>query len=546
MIFLFVFLQLESLEFEVPIEESSYLSQLEDLIEHPINPNRATIEDWIKIPFLSPVSAYRLVENRGQYRSLDDLATAGIDRATLQMLTPFIKVGKPYRKRFLRSRVRYLLYNLDSLDDHRLYSKTTADFKGVRTYLTSERDPYEDSYIDYLGYGFVLEEKHLKAAIGKYDIEAGEGVILGPEPFDFLRDYDFQSPRRGVIPYTQVSENRGFYGLAIGFQDIYTFLSRYYLDASVSSDTVRGIDYSGIHDDSASITDRDLIREDVIGLGGQANISDNLIGIKGYRLTYDPPLRPIDSLPFYGNQLTIFGLDLRRYGRFGEIFGEVGLSNDVIGGIGGFVARLPILSVTGAWSFYPQDFYSPHGGIVETGKHTIITNIELSKAKLRVGLRNYYQLKLSDQESYYDLRPYFRNQFGQFKTDIEFRQRIGDIPSYERGSSFKLSYRFKFVDLNARLLERIYPDKQPSTYLGISSTIRYRIFRLTGGIGSYSCPEGMIYVYEPDLPGRINTVVFSGSGLQRFIVIGLRPYVGVNFYFKYSKNSLGLQTDLTL
>ncbi|HIE06296.1 MAG TPA: helix-hairpin-helix domain-containing protein [bacterium (Candidatus Stahlbacteria)] len=546
MIILLIILQLEPLEFETLIEESSYLSQLEDLINHPINPNRARIEDWIRIPFLSPISAYRLVSHRGNYRSLDDLAIAGVDEATRKMLSPFIRIGKPYKRRLLRSRVRYQVFNLDSLDDHRLYSRTITEVKGVKTYLTTERDPYEDSYLDYLGYGLVIERKRLKVAIGRYDIESGEGVVLGPEPFDFLRDYDFQSPRRGIIPYTQVAENKGFNGLAISYLGIYTFVSRFFLDGSVSNDTVRGIDYTGIHDDSVSLARKDLIREDVIGLGAQFSLSDNLIGIKGFRLQYDPPLRPDDSLPFYGKRLMPIGIDLRRYGDLGEVFGEIGIVNKKVGGIAGFVARLPSLSVTGAWSHYPQRFYSPHGGIVESGRNTVIANIELSKPRFRVGLRSYYQLKLSDQTSYYDLRPCLYSRFGRFQTEIELRQRLGSIPSYDRGSSFKTSYRFRYGNLQIRLLERIYPDKRPSTYLGVASTIRYKIFRLTGGIGSYSCPEGVIYLYEPDLPGRFNTVVFSGSGVQKYLILGFYPYAGVNLYFKYSERVVGLQVDLTL
>ena len=545
MIILFFLLQLENLELDIPIEESSYQSELEYLLDHPLNPNRARIEDWLRIPFLTPVDAYRLVENRGSYKSSEDIIRSGISRDKLTLLKPFIRIGKIRRSKKLRLRWRYQIFNLDSLEDARLYTKTTARLGSYEFFFTTEKDPYEDSYFDYLGYGLVIKGTGINLGLGRYDLELGEGVILGPEPFLFLKDYNFQSPRRGIIPYTKVAENDGFYGIALSYNGLYAFLSRFRLDAVVSDDTIRGIDYTGSHKDSATIADKDRLREDILGIAYQFSIDDNIVGLKGYHLNYRPGIFPDDSLPFTGEKINLFGLDFRRYGRNGEVFFEAGLADRTPGLISGFVFRFGDLGASGNWGYYPPNFYSPHGGIVETGKQVISTNLTFLKREYELGLRSYYQIRLANDDAYYDLRPYLKNRFGPFTTDLELRFRTGDVPTYHRGSSFRIIYKGDIIKIFVRMVERTYPDEPSSFYTGLGFSTIINFLRLTGGIGRYLCPGGPIYIYQPDLPGRFNTVVLTDKGVEYYLILSLNFLKRSRVYLKVSDRVLSLQTDLT-
>ncbi|RKX71779.1 hypothetical protein DRP53_00395 [candidate division WOR-3 bacterium] len=541
---LFIFLTLEELELERPIEESSYLTQLEYLAQHPIDPNQAKIEDWLLIPFISPVEAYRLVEGKGSYQSLEDLRQAGLDRDRIAMLRPFVRIGKEIKRSHSDIRLRYQLFNPESLSDSRLYTRTQFQGEKIRLFLTTEKDPYERSYLDYLGGGILIRQGRLTGAIGRYHLELGEGLLLGPEPFDFLRDYDFQSPRRGIIPYPGVGENYGLFGVALSYRGFIGFYSNYRLDGSVRNDTIRGIDYQGLHTDSASLANRDRLREVVYGLGYQLGLGDDIIGIKGYRLRYRPGIYPEDSLPFYGEDLNLWAIDLRRYGHLGELFFEGGFSGRSFGLIGGFIARIGELGLSGTWSHYPPDFYSPHGGIVEPGRDLLTANIGLIRSEYRIGLRSCYRYRIDDESEYYDLRPYLNYHLPPFRSELELRYRFGSIPSYERGASFRFTYRLSKLRLRLRIVDRTYPDEPTGLYGGVEITIFHRYYRLTLGYGRYSAP-GPIYIYQPDLPGRFNTLVLSGSGQEYYLIIGLKPLIGMKFYLKLSNRVFGLQTDLT-
>jgi hypothetical protein len=87
-------------ELDVPDTQHAYLSEwLEELLESPLDLNRADVEDLIEIPFVSATEATSIVRHRlenGPFTTSDSLASIrGLDPLIARRLQPFVMVGAP-------------------------------------------------------------------------------------------------------------------------------------------------------------------------------------------------------------------------------------------------------------------------------------------------------------------------------------------------------------------------------------------------------------------------------------------------------------------
>ena len=87
-------------ELDVSDAEHAYMSEwLEELLQTPLDINRADFEDLIEIPFMSATEAISIVRHRleyGPFTSADSLASIrGLDPLIAKRLRPFVVVGAP-------------------------------------------------------------------------------------------------------------------------------------------------------------------------------------------------------------------------------------------------------------------------------------------------------------------------------------------------------------------------------------------------------------------------------------------------------------------
>jgi DNA uptake protein ComE-like DNA-binding protein len=85
------------IEQDVALPKTTFIQQmLEDLIKNPVDLNSADYEDLLKIPYLTPVLAYRIIENRKSkynFKSVFELTEiTGIDKELFERIKSFVTI----------------------------------------------------------------------------------------------------------------------------------------------------------------------------------------------------------------------------------------------------------------------------------------------------------------------------------------------------------------------------------------------------------------------------------------------------------------------
>lgn len=560
MIFLFI-ITIANTDFWETEQQKDFeviLLDLENLKNNPIDLNTADLKDLVKIPFLKVADCLRIIgyrEKFGLFESVDDLyKIGGLDKALIEEICPYVAVKiKPIKWKSLQNRLR-IQKDIKESGSAEYYTKTTLDINDDKIFLITERDPYETSPIDYYSAGIVVDEGKRRFALGKYNLDFGSGVMLSSVG-SFFQGVDFRmlTGERGIMPYTSVIENGGFFGAALSdslFLDYCLFYSNQKLDGRV--DTLGyawSFDESGNHIDSSSIARKDRIREEIFGYNLQYYKNNIQLSQRTYWSDYEPPFVCKDSLTeFYGKNYWLGGMEIKYYAEQFLVFAEICRSfQNRLGGVFGWSGLMPYnFEFNLATKYFNPGFYAPKG--IEAEKDYLGTYFDLTNCSrlIEAGTTlNIYTNNAADT-SHYDLRLKFAKTLGIAETKIQFRWLYREIYKELSGSRVFLRIRpKKFLYLDLRLEDKyVYEDTLKNGIFGgielgletkvITTKIRYGIF----DIDNYSA---RIYVYEPDLPGIVNNRMVYGKGNYGFIYLVLKPIKNIDIgikYFAMEKDSL--------
>jgi hypothetical protein len=514
---------------------------VEQLRRSPIAINIAPLDDLMTIPFLSFSDCQRLINDRrlhGFFHSPHDLERIpGFDRVLIGQILPFITFGRKevvYDKTTMRLRMitgfPWIHYREE------VYGRMRCYLPPYTCYGVAEKDFYEEHYLDYWTAGVVTEYNTGTFAFGKFNLDLGSGVMLSPLGSIYsTTDLHLLIRERGIIPYTSVNENSGFFGAAIADSILLKFVIFYSsqkLDGRIDSlGFVRSLDKSGDHIDSASIERKDRIDEECVGCDIRYKNGAMEIASRAYLCRYEPPFVCTDSmLQFYGNTFYMAGLQVRYTGDASLIFAEVARGHqDRIGGICGICGELPVADISVTTRYFPVGYYSPKGveassgtreGIIVIKNRSRIANLVaqimvernagsdtthysayLTAEKKIKFVRIKLQMRWHYQEQAIDLsgsRVFLRMQaFDGFWADIRLEERyVFTADSIDRGL-------YGCFELGARI--------------GVFTTrMRYGVF----ATDSYA---SRLYVYEIDLPGMVNNRLVYGRGSYGFIHCSWKP-----------------------
>lgn len=543
------------------------LLDLENIKNNPIDINTAGLNDLTKIPFLKVVDCLRIIgyrEKYGLFESVDDLyKVAGLDKSLIEEIKPYVAVKtKPVKLKQFENRVR-VQKDIKEYGSEEYYTRTILDVNDYRVFLITEKDPFENSFVDYYSAGVVIDENKRKFVLGKYNLDFGPGVMLSSVG-SFFQGIDFRllTHERGIIPYTSAIENSGFFGAALSdslLLNYCLFYSNQKLDGRIdTAGYACSFDQSGNHIDSASIARKDRIREEIFGYNLEYRNNNIEISQRAYWSEYEPPFVCEDSLVgFYGRNYWLAGVGGKYYAEQFIVFAEVCRSfQNRFGGIFGWTGLLPYnFEFNLATKYFSPGFYAPKGAEAEKDYLGAYFDLENSSPLVNVGTSlNIYTDNIADSNNY-DVRLNLSRSFRVAETKIQFRWLYREVEKELSGSKAFLRIRpKKFLYLDLRLEDKYsYEDTLKKGIFGavelgletkiINAKIRYGIF----DTDSYSA---RVYAYEPDLPGIINNRTLYGTGNYGFVYFSFNPVKAIKFSFKYfamAKDSLtqriGAQLD---
>ncbi len=341
----------------------------------------------------------------GQLLSIYELqAIPGFDVFTIRKILPFVAIDemrsdtRPLLQRIIEEKNNFLLVRMErtvekskgfqpadtnsrgdlsprySGNRNKVYSRfRISRSKDFSIGVTMEKDAGErinfnnkvKSYgPDFLSYHLVLENqrKWKSLAIGDYQIQLGQGLILGAGFNPGKGSETITTIRRsstGIRPYSSILESGFFRGGAatysMGSFDIMEFYSHQFVDAGTQNDTtisdfdefVSSIQATGFHRTDTELNNKDQVREQVIGTNvtyrsGNGNWS---MGLTFVNTRYDVPIikRPnnYNQFEFQGNSNYSTGLFSNFLWQNLNFFGEAAISKSGgTGAIGGIIASL--------------------------------------------------------------------------------------------------------------------------------------------------------------------------------------------------------------
>jgi hypothetical protein len=344
---------------------------LNELRSRPVDLNRADLVELMRIQSLSPELASRILTVRdsvGGLRSPSDLRRLGLlDSLELEKLTPFVRVGSAPSKGSLQIVMRVSSESLGHIARRHAAQAQRIQAAAGRFGLVvlAARDAGESELCDLLAGGVAFRNVRTSVLFGNFELHAGQGLVFGRPHFQLgIPDATAWAAEPATLP-RGFAENTLLQGGSltqrIGPLRTGVFVSRQRLDAQPLSDScVRGIDYSGRHDDSVSRAGQRLLGEDFAGTRMEFCGSRLGAGVSGFTNRYSRRISP-SGAGFRGQGLSVLGAD--------AIWqpSEYRLGLELAQTIGhGWAGALDLrgrwagLEMRFGFVHYERDFYSPH------------------------------------------------------------------------------------------------------------------------------------------------------------------------------------------
>lgn len=513
-----------------------------DLLNNPLDINSADYEDFLQVPYISPVLAKAIIDYRktnGDFNKVDDiLLVKGIDEELLARIRPFLTIKTKPINKIAEIRIRTVSDSFAlnrALKDWSINNRIKANYGKFDLVLLNDKDFFETNLLDFYGLSLSYSDQREQLIIGNYLLGFGNGLLFTKPFYNYLAAKSFGGfEPKELSSLTSPLENNSLFGIAdkqiLGEFSISGYLSSYYLDAEIDSNgIVKKIDYTGKHTDSTSIANKDKLREDLIGARFSRKIATWGIGVSCYHTRYNQPFAPEDSTnSFYGNQLTLLGIDgsgiIGNYYLTTELAYTLGFGFGFVWGILGDWKPLKVsFNLTGN----QKNFYSPHGTSYSLAnkKGNLNGNFNLNY--------DFYHFRfLIDGSTKTDfivdslpakIETGIERKEGKLKIGLIYKRTLKDDVSQSQGTKLDLNYDFfKNFTLGFR-----FEDRQSLTKNGrgilfrLNGDFSYHSFDYTGRIYWFevTSSDSRIFAYEPFFSGLGGNESFSDKGIRHFSFI---------------------------
>lgn len=516
---------------------------LDELKNNPLDINTAGYDELSKIPYLTPINVNRILQVRkkkGKFQSISELLEiSGFDSELLNNIKPFIKIQSSLPAK-IKSQVQVKII-LDSLKDISqtkeweitTHSKLLLKHLGtdINIYYLTDKDAKEKSLTDFSSSSVSITTKTNRILLGNYTLNFGSQLIFaGPNSYlNPSKNFSLE-PIRALSEVRSVYNYPSLFGIAYFYQlsdfGVYTYLSSTYLSADIKDNYVNRIYYYTKFIDSITITRRNQLRSDLLGIRVTYFQPSFLVGITTYHNRYDKRFAPKDSTnSFYGSSLNLVGIDGRTH--YGNYFlrGEIGYSlHSGFGASGQIIGDWRFLKVN--FDIYAQqkNFFSPYS------RWKSLTN---RKDQIYAKFNIYYNLLGFKMYFYTSTKQDFildslparvqfrlnRNQ-GPFQFGLVLKSNYKEAVLTTYGTRFDFNYQIlKNLNLIMSIEDRYVKDS-PKTgkllYWGARLNTHY--FKLESRIYYFliNSSDCKIYAYESGSQGLSRNFAFNKKGIRVF------------------------------
>jgi hypothetical protein len=509
---------------------------LDDLLNNPLDINTADYEDFLSLPYLSPVLARAIIDYRktkGDFNRLDDfLSVPGIDECLLAKIRPFLAIKRKPISKSAELKIRAVNDSFDLNPNWSLYNRIKLKYGKIGLVLLTDKDALESNPLDFYGASLSYSASKEQLIIGNYLVSFGAGLLFTKPFYDYLAVKSFGSfETKEISPMTSPLENNSLLGLAYAraIQDFSFsgFLSSNRLDAEIDSNgIIQKINYDGKHVDSTTIANKDKLSEDLIGLRIGYKKQSWKFSIGGYHNRYNHNFSPEDSThSFFGNQLTVLGIDgagiISNYYLTAELAYSLGYGFSVATGLVGNWKPLKVsLNLIGN----QRGFYSPHGRSYSlVNKKDNLNgnfNLQYDFSRFRIFFYGSTKTNFLTDSLPAKIEPGIERKEGKLKIGLSYKRTLKDDVSLSQGTRLDLDYDFtKNFNIGFRLEDRHSLIKSGrGILLRISSDLNYQNFDYAGRIYWFeiTSSDSRIFAFEPGFSGLGRNHSFSDQGMRHY------------------------------
>jgi len=451
--------------------------------------------------------------------------------------------------------------------------------------LLLEKDSGERSRLDYLSwYGSLRWRKpELLVLFGRYAVSAGEGLVFGRNTgYSAVSPYWYESKNRDRLlqPDMSANENSGLNGAALSMhRSPVTIMMMYHsalLDASLEEGQIRSFPNSGLHRTSGEREDQDRARQQLWGAMVRYQPADRFsLTWAGYHNRIDPPVvrqqRSDNLFSFQGRQNSAMGWSWDLYQPFGNLFGELALSDSSWAGTIGLWHGLK------QWQWITTLYYAPASFHNTVHPHLYQPEVNLQQWNIGLG-RTLHQSGRFSFMLQIQRHPWVRYHLayaGTVQRQILFwaewqpcrslllscrlKQNLSPVSQSTEISkrivdhylnsiylqadvdvSKKLSLRSR-LDWNRRHAQQPAGSTKPDSQgLALYQQIRVQAptwCKATARLTWFNnpCYDNRVYLYEPDVPGVMRIKMLYGQGWRRLFLLALIPLRGLQLSAKYEE-----------
>lgn len=266
---------------------SAYIEYVYDLMEHPIDINKATKQELESLPGVSPIMAARIIfyRNRhGKIRDLSELETLPGLEDKYEIISRFMKVKRTTTADLScqgRHRIQRRIHLQKGYKDnsyagnpYKFYSRFDGCINDqIEWGLVTEKDPGEPKWNDHTAANLTLKlnSLHSKLMLGDFSFQSATGLVFGGAFRIFKGGNPVATghPQTHLKAYLSSNENGYFRGVA--FESHYKFLSvsgfqsRTVKDGQIEDSIIISMPTTGYHRTRTERDRRHQINETVWG-----------------------------------------------------------------------------------------------------------------------------------------------------------------------------------------------------------------------------------------------------------------------------------------
>lgn len=384
--------QLERFAEESETEDDEIMQRLEFLRKHPVNLNRADVEELKQLYFLTDLQITNFLRYRNFFGRLihkyELQAIPTWDLNTIRKILPYIHIDenipiKEHWKTRIHSGEHHFLIRFSQvMEKAEGYKRGLASrlnyYSGSRSGIRlrykyvyknllqfgflAEKDPGEQLFKGTKRMGFDFYSFHLFArkigimqslAIGDFSVNIGQGLIQW-QSLAFKKGGDALSIKRQsavLLPYSSSGEYNFHRGAAITLKkskwEFSLFASLRKLDADKSMDTVHSenyvssVLYSGYHRTASEMADRGQLKAIMYGSNISYKTNGFDIGLNTVRYHFSLPIvksgEPYNFFASIGKEMANYSIDFSYTYRNVHLFGEAAIDKNfnkaILGGL---------------------------------------------------------------------------------------------------------------------------------------------------------------------------------------------------------------------